>query len=139
MSAMSSCLIRLRYEISGRVQGVYFRKTVEDYISFLNSSQKTGITGWVQNSNQGTVIGIVETEDNETKKHIDTIKQFLTKGIETYEVQDPWLKSEKQKFAQKGKIIKVKQAKFDEKKVNERLYKEFIVDKNAKFESFQLI
>ncbi|KAL4613164.1 acylphosphatase-1 isoform X1 [Arapaima gigas] len=44
-------LISVDYEISGRVQGVFFRKYTQ------GEGKKLGLVGWVQNTDQGTVKG----------------------------------------------------------------------------------
>lgn len=47
-------MIRLRFEITGHVQGVFFRKyTVE-------KAQELNLTGWVCNTVRGSVIGEVQ-------------------------------------------------------------------------------
>ena len=43
----------LRLIIHGRVQGVFFRD------SMRNEAQRIGVTGWVQNNNDGTVEAVV--------------------------------------------------------------------------------
>ncbi|KAL5474718.1 hypothetical protein EMCRGX_G026705 [Ephydatia muelleri] len=55
----------VRFEVFGKVQGVFFRKcTVE-------KAKSCGIVGWVQNTSRGTVIGVAQGEQTvvETMKH----------------------------------------------------------------------
>ncbi|CAG9330522.1 unnamed protein product [Blepharisma stoltei] len=44
----------IRYEVFGHVQGVFFRKYTK------TQAQKLGLTGWVENTPRGTVIGEAE-------------------------------------------------------------------------------
>ena len=58
-----------KFEIHGKVQGVYFRKcTAERAISL-------GIKGWVKNTTKGTVIGFAEGENIALKN----MKEWLEK------------------------------------------------------------
>ncbi|XP_067911660.1 acylphosphatase-1 [Heterodontus francisci] len=44
-------LLSLHYEVFGKVQGVFFRKHTQ------KEAKRLGLTGWVQNTVQGTVKG----------------------------------------------------------------------------------
>ena len=60
-------LIKLRYEVFGRVQGVFFRAHTKDFAKSLN------LRGWVQNTPRSTVTGEAE---GETQK-IEQFKHWL--------------------------------------------------------------
>jgi acylphosphatase len=47
-------LERFHFEVSGKVQGVFFRKHAAEQAARL------GLTGWVQNTQRGTVVGEAE-------------------------------------------------------------------------------
>ncbi|XP_065611765.1 acylphosphatase-1 [Cyrtonyx montezumae] len=44
-------LVSVDYEVSGRVQGVFFRKYTQ------SEAKRLGLVGWVQNTSHGTVQG----------------------------------------------------------------------------------
>ena len=52
-------------EISGRVQGVWFRASTKD------KALELGLTGWVRNTPKGSVEAIFEGEEDIVKKMID--------------------------------------------------------------------
>lgn len=45
---------RLEFEVTGKVQGVFFRKHTVD------KARALGLKGWVANSARGTVVGVAE-------------------------------------------------------------------------------
>ncbi|KFO97139.1 Acylphosphatase-1, partial [Calypte anna] len=47
-------LISVNYEVSGKVQGVFFRKYTQA------EAKKLGLVGWVQNTSHGTVQGQIQ-------------------------------------------------------------------------------
>ncbi|KAM9554420.1 acylphosphatase-1 [Guaruba guarouba] len=47
-------LLSVDYEVSGKVQGVFFRKYTQ------GEAKRLGLVGWVQNSSHGTVQGQVQ-------------------------------------------------------------------------------
>ncbi|XP_042670309.1 acylphosphatase-1 [Centrocercus urophasianus] len=49
--AGSEGLVSVDYEVSGRVQGVFFRKYTQ------SEAKRLGLVGWVQNTSYGTVQG----------------------------------------------------------------------------------
>ncbi|XP_042727104.1 acylphosphatase-1 [Lagopus muta] len=49
--AGSEGLVSVDYEVSGRVQGVFFRKYTQ------SEAKRLGLVGWVQNTSHGTVQG----------------------------------------------------------------------------------
>jgi acylphosphatase len=59
----------LKYEIFGKVQGVFFRKRTK------KKAEELGIRGWVQNTTQNTVIGEIEGKS----KEVERMKNWLTK------------------------------------------------------------
>lgn len=61
---------RLHAQISGRVQGVYFRDTTQRQAANL------GLTGWVKNKADGSVEVLAEGP----KPQLETLLQFLQVG-----------------------------------------------------------
>ncbi|XP_065115360.1 acylphosphatase-2 isoform X2 [Paramisgurnus dabryanus] len=61
--------ISVDFEIFGNVQGVCFRMYTED------EGRKLGVTGWVKNTRQGTVIGQVQGPPEKVKE----MKYWLSK------------------------------------------------------------
>uniref|UniRef100_W5NEP6 Acylphosphatase n=1 Tax=Lepisosteus oculatus TaxID=7918 RepID=W5NEP6_LEPOC len=55
-------LASVDFEVFGRVQGVCFRMYTED------EGHKLGVTGWVKNTRQGTVIGQVQGPPDKVKE-----------------------------------------------------------------------
>ncbi|NXF59069.1 ACYP1 protein, partial [Ciccaba nigrolineata] len=47
-------LLSVDYEVSGRVQGVFFRKYTQ------KEAKRLGLVGWVQNTSHGTVQGQIQ-------------------------------------------------------------------------------
>ena len=45
---------RLEYEVFGEVQGVFFRKYTK------KEADKLKLTGWVMNTEKGTVVGVAD-------------------------------------------------------------------------------
>ncbi|CAF0765432.1 unnamed protein product [Didymodactylos carnosus] len=68
-SAASSDLAHCDFEVYGRVQGVFFRKHT------IEQAKKLQLTGWVRNTEQGTVQGELEGK----KAKIDEMKKWLEK------------------------------------------------------------
>ena len=60
-------MFRVRFEVSGKVQGVWFRKYTKDFAASV------GVKGWVQNSRRGTVIGVAEGSNDA----LDKMEHFL--------------------------------------------------------------
>jgi len=60
-------LKKVRFEVFGMVQGVYFRACTKDY------AKNIGLNGWVRNTERGTVEGEIEGEDQQ----IDQMKHWL--------------------------------------------------------------
>ena len=60
-------LISVDYDISGRVQGVYFRKYTQA------EAKKLGLVGWVRNTEAGSVEGQLQGPSSEVKR----MKQWL--------------------------------------------------------------
>lgn len=55
---------RVRLQIRGRVQGVYFRA------STVQQAQQLGLTGWVRNCDDGSVTAVVEGSRERLEKMI---------------------------------------------------------------------
>ena len=51
-------LLKLNFEIHGKVQGVFFRKYT------LAQAKKLHLVGWVKNTSHGTVVGVAEGKLN---------------------------------------------------------------------------
>ena len=114
--AKSAKLIHLRYEVTGKVQGVFFRKCTKD------QADKLRLVGWVQNTMRKTVIG--EIQGN--KLQITSMKQ--------------WLKEDSSKIASgKGSLINVKDVKFEERDIEKCTFDQFIVDRQGIYKDFSLI
>lgn len=60
-------MARISFEVFGKVQGVFFRKYTKKKADFLK------ITGWVQNTSKGTVIG----EASGGESGLKLFEQFL--------------------------------------------------------------
>lgn len=67
-----------RIQIKGKVQGVFFRKSTEE------KALQLGITGWVQNERDGSVL----TEIEGTAKAVAQMEQWLYNGPERARVED---------------------------------------------------
>mgnify|MGYP002885292928 FL=1 len=65
----SRTLLVLQYEIHGKVQGVFFRK------STAAEATRLGLTGWVQNTPNGTVVG----EAHGPKAELDKLGERLAR------------------------------------------------------------
>eukprot|EP01083_Nonionella_stella_P265689 899717_1 len=115
MAAPSLKYIHLRFEVTGKVQQVFFRKCTYD------QATKLKLVGWVQNTKRKTVIG----EAQGTKEQIEEMKQWL----EVDASQIPF---------GKGSKIHVKEAKFEETNIDKINFEQFIVDRKAKFQDFTL-
>lgn len=64
-----SSVISLDFEVFGKVQGVSFRKYT------MNKAKELGITGWVKNTDRGTVVGTIQGPP----KVIEHMKEWLSK------------------------------------------------------------
>ena len=75
-------VIRRRYQVYGRVQGVGFRYTV------MQAANALGLTGWVRNERDGTVT----TELQGTEEAMDKLWEMVRRGsfirIDRYEMTD---------------------------------------------------
>eukprot|EP01084_Bolivina_argentea_P232075 391217_1 len=115
MAAPASIFIHLRFEVSGRVQGVFFRKCTKD------AAKKLKLVGWVQNTPRRTVIG----EAQGPKSQIQLMKQWLE--VDSSQIQHG-----------KGSYIQVEQAKFKEREIEKYTFNTFVVDKQGTYEDFTL-
>ena len=61
-------LVRVKYEVFGKVQGVFFRKHTHQ------TAQRLGVCGWVRNTSRGTVLGEMEGPINA----VEEFKAWLT-------------------------------------------------------------
>jgi acylphosphatase len=72
-------LVKLRFEVFGKVQGVFFRANTKGYADSL------GLKGWVQNTKRGTVVGEAEGE----RGKIEDMKNWLRNvGSPKSKIQD---------------------------------------------------
>lgn len=81
---------RVRLQIRGRVQGVYFRA------STVEQAQRLGITGWVRNCLDGSVEVVAEGEKAELEKLISWCRKGPS-GALVKKVQTEW-EASKQEF-----------------------------------------
>jgi acylphosphatase len=70
--------INKRIQIKGKVQGVFFRKSTQE------KALQLGITGWVQNEPDGSVL----TEIEGTAEAIAQMEQWLHQGPERARVEE---------------------------------------------------
>jgi acylphosphatase len=63
-------MVQYEIRITGRVQGVWFRKYTEEKARML------GIKGWVKNSSDGNILIIAQAE----KKDLETFMDYLKIG-----------------------------------------------------------
>ena len=54
-----------RVVVSGRVQGVFFRDSVS------REAQSRGVTGWVRNTDEGTVEAVFDGDDGDVEALVD--------------------------------------------------------------------
>ncbi|XP_075153754.1 acylphosphatase-2 [Haematobia irritans] len=69
-------LISVEFEVFGHVQGCYFTKYTRDLC------KKAGITGWVKNSKQGTIVGKMQGPKEEVDKMIDWLSSTGSPGCQ---------------------------------------------------------
>jgi len=62
-------IVSIEFEVYGQVQGVYFTKYCKDTCDMI------GLSGWVKNSRQGTIVGKVQGE----KPKVEEIIQWLSR------------------------------------------------------------
>ena len=61
-------LLTIHMQISGKVQGVFFRANA------CKVAEKYGLKGWIKNTNEGDVETVVVGEEDSVKKFIDWCK-----------------------------------------------------------------
>ncbi|KRX23543.1 Protein roller-3 [Trichinella nelsoni] len=84
---MSKSLLSVDFEVFGKVQGVFFRK------STVEKAKDLGLVGWCQNTKTGTVIGQVEGPKNE----VNEMKIWLEKvGSPSSRIDKAVFKNEKE-------------------------------------------
>src|SRR5574341_2159455 len=69
---------RVHILVSGKVQGVFFRKSTK------NKAQELDITGWVRNLDDGRVEAVFEGE----KEKVEKMVEWARKGPDYAEVKD---------------------------------------------------
>jgi acylphosphatase len=69
---------RVRLTASGRVQGVFFRANTRD------EARRLGLTGWVENAGDGTVVGEVQGDEQAVAALLD----FCRRGPGSAHVAD---------------------------------------------------
>jgi len=80
-------LRRFRFEVSGKVQGVFFRKYT------VAEAKRLEITGWVANTDHGTVTGQAEGSKERTDKfkhwlsNVGSPKSRIEKAVFTEEAE----------------------------------------------------
>lgn len=75
---MSTIKINKQIKITGKVQGVFFRKSTQD------KARQLGISGWVQNEPDGSVL----TEIEGNVEAIAQMEQWLHQGPERARVEE---------------------------------------------------
>jgi len=75
---MSTIKINKQIRITGKVQGVFFRKSTQD------KARQLGISGWVQNEADGSVL----TEIEGNAEAIAQMEQWLHQGPEHARVEE---------------------------------------------------
>ena len=70
--------VRVRLQISGRVQGVYFRA------SAVQRAQELGVTGWVMNCSDGSVAIVAEG----TRQQLEDLTSWCRHGPDGARVTD---------------------------------------------------
>ena len=72
---MKEQYIITKFEVSGRVQGVFFRKSTKQ------KADELGIWGWVRNTARGTVEGefeyVAQSTNNEIESHHENFRHWL--------------------------------------------------------------
>ena len=107
--------VHLRFEVTGKVQGVFFRKSTK------KQADKLKVMGWVQNTHRKTVIG----EAQGTNEQMQAMKQ--------------WLREDASQIPKgQGSKIRVQDARFEEKNIAECTFDEFVVDRKGKYADFTL-
>ncbi|XP_048340897.1 acylphosphatase-1 isoform X2 [Sphaerodactylus townsendi] len=89
-------LISVDYEVSGKVQGVFFRKHTQA------QGKKLGVVGWVQNTDYGTVQGQIQGPAFKVQQ----LKEWLRK------TGSPKSHIEKADFRNEKKITKLEYSDF---------------------------
>lgn len=92
---MTAKLLRVEFEVFGKVQNVFFRKYTQA------KSQEIGLRGWCMNTAQNTVRGVIEGEpdkikimknwlqhEGSPKSKIDYVKFCNEKPINEYSFHD---------------------------------------------------
>ncbi|CAN5242193.1 acylphosphatase [soil metagenome] len=69
---------RVRASVSGRVQGVFFRQSVQE------EAERLGLSGWVRNTPDGRV----ELEAQGPAGSVDQLVDFCTQGPSAADVDD---------------------------------------------------
>lgn len=68
----------VKFQVSGRVQGVFFRASTK------TKAESLGISGWVRNSEDGDVEGMASG----TEEQLDSFRQWLGQGPAMARVQE---------------------------------------------------
>ena len=61
-------MVRFRVRVSGRVQGVWYRESCRQVATGL------GVTGWVRNEPDGTVLAVVEGAAADVERLLDWMR-----------------------------------------------------------------
>ncbi len=88
---MCRALFRLYLILSGRVQGVFFRAETKQLASSL------GLTGWVRNTEEGTVEIVAEGQRND----LNTLEEWCRRGpplSRVGDVQADWEEIERKTY-----------------------------------------
>jgi len=98
-SSSTTSLHRLRFEVFGKVQGVFFRKHTHSTATLLS------LSGYCKNTSTGTVVGEAYGKDHQSIGEL--LKWLQTKG-------SPKSKITKVEFTQD--VVEIEQKEFEENK-----------------------
>lgn len=98
VSGTRGTVTSVEFEVEGKVQGVFFRKHTKQ------NAEKHHITGWVQNTMYGTVIGVLEGP----AANVTQMKQWLrTKGSPRSRIDKCSFKNEKHVERRQFKLFEI--------------------------------
>uniref|UniRef100_T1IQP0 Acylphosphatase n=1 Tax=Strigamia maritima TaxID=126957 RepID=T1IQP0_STRMM len=89
-------MLSVDYEVFGKVQGVFFRKYTQ------HKAKELGLTGWVRNTSEGTVVGQMEGDDTK----VSEMKHWLQN------VGSPQSRIDKCEFKNEKQVSKTNFSKF---------------------------
>ncbi|PVD26184.1 hypothetical protein C0Q70_13853 [Pomacea canaliculata] len=97
--AAAKPLLSVDFEVFGKVQGVFFRKHTQE------TARKLGLVGWVENTQNKTVIGQVQGQQ---EKVAEMKKWLKTKGSPKSKITKCDFKNEKTVSTLAFKVFEIK-------------------------------